>query len=209
MLRPEGFPSLYFYCDSTADAHVIMPAMQLRASTKFIKLGYVFCLMIALGIAVYLKSTGPADVRYWWVLIVPGLLMIILLMRHIKRRLIKLDIVGDRVRYESGFLSKMTRTEEVMKLQDVCRCTRRWGNASSVWATCHSETAGGSSRIVMRFSIDRPQLAADHILEIGKNAEAAARRGTRHIACNLKLPRLIVVPFLEVLCEIPRSSKPN
>jgi uncharacterized membrane protein YdbT with pleckstrin-like domain len=143
-----------------------MPAMQLRASTKFIKLGYVFCLMMALGIAVYLKSTGPADVRMWWLLILPGFLMIIVLTRHIRRRLIKLDIVGDRVRYESGFFSKMTRTEEVIKLQDV-QVHQTLGQRIIGVGDLSFETAGGSSRIVMR-SIDRPQLAADHILELAK-----------------------------------------
>jgi uncharacterized membrane protein YdbT with pleckstrin-like domain len=143
-----------------------MPAMQLRASTKFIKLGYVFCLMLALGIAVYLKSTGPADVRMWWLLILPGFLMIIVLTRHIRRRLIKLDIVGDRVRYESGFFSKMTRTEEVIKLQDV-QVHQTLGQRIIGVGDLSFETAGGSSRIVMR-SIDRPQLAADHILELAK-----------------------------------------
>src|SRR5580658_5597216 len=159
-----------FYCDSTADAHVIMPAMQLRASTKFIKLGYVFCLMMALGIAVYLKSTGPADVRMWWLLILPGFLMIIVLTRHIRRRLIKLDIVGDRVRYESGFFSKMTRTEEVIKLQDV-QVHQTLGQRMIGVGDLSFETAGGSSRIVMR-SIDRPQAAADHILELARAQRA-------------------------------------
>ena len=122
--------------------------------------------MMALGIAVYLKSTGPADVRMWWLLILPGFLMIIVLTRHIRRRLIKLDIVGDRVRYESGFFSKMTRTEEVIKLQDV-QVHQTLGQRIIGVGDLSFETAGGSSRIVMR-SIDRPQLAADHILELAK-----------------------------------------
>ncbi|HEV1284926.1 MAG TPA: PH domain-containing protein [Bryobacteraceae bacterium] len=140
--------------------------MQLRASTKFIKLGYVFCLAMAVGIAAYLKSTGPTDEHFWWVLIVPAFLMVILLARHIKRRMIKLDIVGDRVRYESGFFSKMTRTEEVIKLQDV-QVHQTLGQRMMGIGDLSFETAGGSSRIVMH-SIDRPQVAADHILELAK-----------------------------------------
>jgi uncharacterized membrane protein YdbT with pleckstrin-like domain len=140
--------------------------MQLRASTKFIKLGYVFCLAMAVGIAAYLKSTGPTDEHFWWVLIVPAFLMVILMMRHIKRRMIKLDIVGDRVRYESGFFSKMTRTEEVIKLQDV-QVHQTLGQRMMGIGDLSFETAGGSSRIVMH-SIDRPQVAADHILELAK-----------------------------------------
>jgi putative membrane protein len=159
-----------------------MPAMVLRPSTKFIKLGYVLCLILAVAIAAYLKSTGPADVQLWWLLIVPGFLLVIVMTRHIKQRLIKLEVLADRVRYQSGFLSKMTRTEEVIKLQDV-RVDQTLGQRMMGIGNLSFETAGGSSRIVMP-SIDRPQLAADHILELAKtqrlrpDAGHAASQGT-------------------------------
>jgi uncharacterized membrane protein YdbT with pleckstrin-like domain len=159
-----------------------MPAMQVRSSTKFIKLGYVLCLVMAIAIAAYLKSTGPTDANFWWLLIVPGFFMILLMMRHLKRLMVKLDIVGDRVRYESGFLSKMTRTEDVIKLQDV-QVHQSLGQRMVGIGDLSFETAGGSSRIVMR-SIDRPQAVADHILELAKaqrqhpDAGPAASHGT-------------------------------
>jgi uncharacterized membrane protein YdbT with pleckstrin-like domain len=140
--------------------------MQVRASTKFIKLGYVFCLLLALAIAGYLKSIGPSDIRLWYLEVVPAFLLIVVMTRHIKRRLVKLDIIGDRVRYESGFFSKMTRTEEVIKLQDV-QVHQTLGQRMIGVGDLSFETAGGSSRIVMH-SIDRPQAAADHILELAK-----------------------------------------
>jgi membrane protein YdbS with pleckstrin-like domain len=143
-----------------------MPAMQIRASTKFIKLGYLLCLLIAAAIAVYLKSIGPPEDRYWWLLLVPGLLLLVLVTRHIRRRMIKLDIIGDRVRYESGFLSKMTRTEDVVKLQDV-QVHQTLGQRIVGVGDLSFETAGGSSRIVM-YSIDNPQAVADHILELAR-----------------------------------------
>lgn len=140
--------------------------MVLRPSTKFIRLGYALCVILAVAIAAYLKSTGPEDVRLWWLLIVPGFLMVIVMTRHMKQRLIKLEVLGDRVRYQSGFLSKMTRTEEVIKLQDV-RVDQTLGQRMMGIGDLSFETAGGSSRIVMP-SIDRPQAAADHILELAK-----------------------------------------
>jgi putative membrane protein len=140
--------------------------MQIRASTKFIKISYVLCLLLAVAIAVYLKETGPADQRMWALEIVPGLLLLLVIVRHIKRRLTKLEILGDRVRYQSGFFSKMTRTEEVIKLQDV-RVDQSLGQRMMGIGDLSFETAGGSSRIVMP-SIDRPQQAADHILELAK-----------------------------------------
>jgi uncharacterized membrane protein YdbT with pleckstrin-like domain len=140
--------------------------MQVRPSTKVIKLGYALCLVLALAIAVYLKSIGPEDVRLWWLMVVPGFLAVLALTRHIKRRLMKLEILGDRVRLESGFLSKSTRTEEAVKLQDV-RVDQTLGQRMIGVGDLSFETAGGSSRIVMR-SIDRPQFVADHILELAK-----------------------------------------
>jgi membrane protein YdbS with pleckstrin-like domain len=140
--------------------------MVLRPSTKFIKLGYALCLILAVAIAAYLKSTGPADERLWWVLIVPGVFMVLVMMRHLKQRMIKLEVLSDRVRYESGFFSKTTRTEQVLKLQDV-RVDQTLGQRMMGIGNLSYETAGGSSRIVMP-SIDNPQLAADHILELAR-----------------------------------------
>jgi len=143
-----------------------MPRMQLRASTKFIKLGYVICLLLAVAIAVYLRATGPADDRLWWVLIIPGILAFVVLTRHIERRLMKLEIFGDRLRFESGFLSKTTRTMELAKVQDV-RVDQTLGQRMVGIGDLSFETAGETSRIIMK-SIDRPQQAADHILELAR-----------------------------------------
>jgi uncharacterized membrane protein YdbT with pleckstrin-like domain len=153
--------------------------MHLRPSTKFIKLGYVSCVVLAVAIAVYLKSTGPADDRLWWVLIVPVFLALIVVVHHIKRRLMKLEVLGDRVRYESGFFSKTTRTEQINKLQDV-RVDQTLGQRLIGVGDLSFETAGGSSRIVIR-SIDRPQLAADHILELAR-AQGSRPDATPHPA---------------------------
>ena len=143
-----------------------MPRMRLRPSTKFVKLGYVFCLVLAVAIAVYLKSTGPADERMWWALIVPALLTVLVLARHIEKLVMKLEIKGDHLRFESGLLSKSTRTMELVKVQDV-RVDQTLGQRIAGLGDLSFETAGGSSRIVMR-SVDNPQLAADHILELAK-----------------------------------------
>jgi uncharacterized membrane protein YdbT with pleckstrin-like domain len=93
--------------------------MHIRSSTKFIKLGYLICLVTAAAIAAYLKSTGPTDPHFWWILVVPAFLLVIVMTRHLERLRTKLEVLDDRVRYESGFLSKTTRTEALVKLQDV------------------------------------------------------------------------------------------
>ncbi len=145
-------------------------AMQLRPSLKFIKLSYVCCLVLAVAIAVYLPAIGNQDVRMWGLMAAPAFLAAITVVRHIQRRLVKLTLLGDRVRYESGLLSKTTRTMELVKVQDV-RVDQTFGQRMVGIGDLSFETAGGSSRIVMR-SIDRPQEAADHIVAL-----AQAQRG--------------------------------
>jgi len=146
--------------------------MQLRPSLKFIKLSYVMCLVLAVGVAVYwLAGSPPADVPIWAPLIVPAVLILFTAIRHVQRRLVKLVILGDRLRYEAGLFSKTTRTMELVKVQDV-RVDQTLGQRMVGIGDLSFETAGSASRIVMR-SIDRPQEAADHILAL-----AHAQRGS-------------------------------
>ncbi len=175
-----------------------MPAMQLRSSTKFIKMGYVLCLMMAVAIAVYLQSGAPKDTRLWGAMIVPAFLLIVLMMRHMKRMMTKLEIMGDRVRYESGFLSKTTRTEALVKIQDV-RVDQTLGQRMIGVGDLSFETAGGSSRIVMN-SIDNPQVAADHILELARAQRMPL--GTQPQPSCGRFNRLITRPAL-----LPRSER--
>lgn len=140
--------------------------MQLRASLKMIKLGYVLSLLLALGIAFYLEAAHNEDPKMWGLLAIPAILMIFVAIRHMRRRLTKLVILEDRLRFESGFFSKTTRTVELAKVQDV-RVDQTLGQRMLNTGDLSLETAGGTSRIVM-LSIDRPQAAADHILQLSK-----------------------------------------
>jgi len=140
--------------------------VQLRASLKFVKLGYVVSLLLAVGIAVYLFSIHNEDERMWALLALPALVALFAAIRHIQRRLITLTITGDRLRYEAGLLSKTTRTMELAKIQDV-RVDQTLGQRLLNIGDLSLETAGETSRIVIE-SIDRPQAAADHILELSR-----------------------------------------
>jgi uncharacterized membrane protein YdbT with pleckstrin-like domain len=95
-------------------------------------------------------------------------LMIFVAVRHIQRRLTKITILGDRLRYEAGLFSKTTRTVELVKIQDV-RVDQTLSQRLLNIGDISLETAGGSSRLVMQV-IDRPQEAADHILELARSA---------------------------------------
>ena len=140
--------------------------VQISASVKIIKIGYVVCLLAAIGIAGYLLAIHNQDERMWALLAIPVLGALYLMIRHLRRRLVKLTILDDRLRYEAGFLSKTTRTMELTKVQDV-RVDQTVGQRMLNIGNLSLETAGESSHIVMP-SVDRPHEAADRILEMSR-----------------------------------------
>lgn len=140
--------------------------VELRTSVKIVKFGYLICVLLAIGIAVYLLANHNQDQRMWALLLIPALGLVMLAIRHMRRRLIKLTILDDRLRYESGVFSKSTRTMELTKIQDV-RVDQTLGQRMLNIGNLSLETAGESSRIVMR-SIDNPHAAADRILELSR-----------------------------------------
>ena len=150
--------------------------MELRPSVKIIKLGYLLCVLVAIGIAAYLLAIHNEDERLWALLAIPALGLLILAVRHMRRRLIKLTILDDRLRYETGLLSKSTRTMELTKIQDV-RVDQKLGQRMLDIGDLSLETAGESSRIVMR-SIDNPHAAADKILELARVHRPSAPGGS-------------------------------
>jgi membrane protein YdbS with pleckstrin-like domain len=140
--------------------------VQIRASIKIIKVGYLVCLLAAIGIAVYLLAIQNQDDRMWAWLALPALAALYLLVRHMRRRMVKLTILDDRLRYEAGFLSKTTRTMELAKIQDV-RVDQTVSQRLLNIGNLSLETAGETSRIVMP-SVDRPHEAADRILALSR-----------------------------------------
>jgi membrane protein YdbS with pleckstrin-like domain len=140
--------------------------VQISTSVKTIQIGYVVCLLAALGIAGYLLAIHNQDDRMWALLAIPALAALFLMFRHIQRKLVKLTILDDRLRYEAGFLSKTTRTMELTKVQDV-RVDQTVGQRMLNIGNLSLETAGETSRIVMP-SVDRPHEAADRILELSR-----------------------------------------
>lgn len=140
--------------------------MQLRPSIKLIKLVYILSVAAAVAIAGYLLSMGGRDDRMWSLLLLPAVAILFAAIRHLRRRLTKLTVLDDRLRLEAGLFSKTTRTIELAKVQDV-RVDQTLGQRMLNIGDLSLETAGGASRIVMQ-SIDRPQEAADHILQLSR-----------------------------------------
>ncbi|MEO8096390.1 MAG: PH domain-containing protein [Acidobacteriota bacterium] len=146
--------------------------MEFRASLKMVKLGYVLCLLLGAGIAAYLLA-GPKPENWMWaVLAIPALLLVFAGIRHMQRRLAKLVVLSDRLRYESGLFAKTTRTMELSKIQDI-RVDQTFGQRLLKIGDLSLAALGGASPIVI-LSIDRPQAVADHILELSRTRKAAS-----------------------------------
>jgi uncharacterized membrane protein YdbT with pleckstrin-like domain len=147
----------------------MMLAMLVRQSLKAVVLGYVVCVVAAIAIAVFWQtSSAPQNIPWWVPQLVPLVLIVFAAVRHIQRRLTKIVVSTDRLRYESGLLSKTTENLELSKVQDVRvvqSLTQRIFNVGDI----SLETAGSSSRIAMP-SIDRPQETATHILDLVRAA---------------------------------------
>ena len=144
-------------------------AMLVRQSLKSIVSGYVLCLVAAAAMAVYWMSANPfPDVPWWAPQLLPLLLVVFLAIRHIQRRSTKIIVSADRLRYESGLLSKTTENLELSKVQDV-RVVQSLMQRIFGVGDISLETAGSSSRIRMP-SIDRPQETATHILDLVRAA---------------------------------------
>jgi uncharacterized membrane protein YdbT with pleckstrin-like domain len=95
--------------------------------------------------------------------IVPTLVLLFAIARNIKRRLTKVTIGGGKLRYESGLVSKTTRTMDLVRIQDV-RVDQTVLQRMLGIGDIAVETAGETGRISMR-NIDNPQGIADFILE--------------------------------------------
>jgi uncharacterized membrane protein YdbT with pleckstrin-like domain len=143
-----------------------MEELVIRPTTKFIRIGYAAVAVLVLASIIVenlFKDSLPPTVPFW---LIPGLFALLLLWpasRHWTQRFTKMTMVGDKLRYETGILSKATRTIQLSKVQDVTvrqSVAQRMGGVGDLTI----ETAGESSRLTFP-NIDRPQAIADIIID--------------------------------------------
>ena len=139
-----------------------MANMIIRPTFKFIQLGYLFTavLTLAIGVGVYTTIGQP----YGFIAL---LLLLWPLAKHVRRQLTKLTIEGDKLRYESGLLSIITRTIQLSKVQDVT-VRQSLGQRLVGVGDLSIETAGETSRLTIA-NIDQPQAIADKVMEIAQH----------------------------------------
>ena len=140
-----------------------MADIVIRPSLKFVNAGFVVVLLVIIAAAVihyqYLADQGYGP----WLPGVAALLLLWPIQRMLRRLTVKITISGDKLRYESGFLSKSTRIIQLSKVQDV-RVNQTLGQRIFNVGDVSIETAGESSRLVVQ-TLDRPSAFAEEIIE--------------------------------------------
>ena len=136
-----------------------MADLLVRPSSKMIQLSYVLC---AIMVALILGLGYFKELQLTVLLAIPAIFFIWTAAKHIALRFTTLTIVDGRLRYQHGVLTKMTRSLDLVKVQDV-RVDQTLGQRLLGLGTLTLETAGESGSLTMS-SIDHPQAVADQIL---------------------------------------------
>jgi uncharacterized membrane protein YdbT with pleckstrin-like domain len=137
-------------------------------------MGYAVTVLIvaALVVAMMRLQWPPSIPSAWqpWIPWLPALLLLWPLKCHLRNRLTKMTILDDRLRYETGLLSRTTRTILISRVQDVT-VHQRVGQRIFGLGDLSIETAGEASRLTI-FQIDRPQEIADHINQLSERGHS-------------------------------------
>ncbi len=138
-----------------------MPALVVRPSLKFVWMGYTIAALLVIGVAAASAQVAPE--AGLWPVAVAALVFLIPAGKHVRRLSTVTTVDGDKLRYESGLLSRSTRTLPLGKIQDI-RVDQSLGQRMVGLGSITIETAGESGGIVME-GIDRPRQVADEILD--------------------------------------------
>jgi uncharacterized membrane protein YdbT with pleckstrin-like domain len=138
-----------------------MPDMVIRPTLKMVRFLHWVAFLVALAILIYIQNSSTS--QDWWWLVFPALIFVYATFLQIRRRFTVMTILGDKLRYESGVLSKTTRNIVVTKVQDV-RVEQTLSQRMLHVGDLSIETAGETSRLTI-LGIDHPQEVADQILD--------------------------------------------
>jgi uncharacterized membrane protein YdbT with pleckstrin-like domain len=140
-----------------------MPDIVIHPTRRWISLGYTAVFIVCVAAVFlhtnYLRKSGWPD---WWLLI-PAALFLWPFARGLRRRFTKITISADRLRYETGILSKTTRTIPLANVQDVRVDQTLFQRLFSI-GNLSVETAGETSQLKLP-NIDSPQEVADEIMD--------------------------------------------
>ncbi len=134
----------------------------IRPSMKLIRAGYTLVFLVIFACVLVYTNSKAFENTTAWVLLFPALLLLWPLKCHVRRSFTRMTLSGDKLRYETGILSRSKRIIQLTKVQDVrvdqsiMQRMLRTGNLSV-------ETAGETSLLTMR-NVDEPDHVAEELL---------------------------------------------
>jgi uncharacterized membrane protein YdbT with pleckstrin-like domain len=143
----------------------------IRPTVKFVKAGAVAASIVFLALEVGCLLSWNHAVGAW-LMAVPPLILLWPAVRAMRRRQTTTTITADRLRFESGFASKSTRSIQLTKVQDV-RVDQRVSQRIFHVGDLSIETAGEASRLTIH-NVDNPQELADEIMNRSQHGAASA-----------------------------------
>src|SRR5687768_6191722 len=93
------------------------PTIVIHPSKRLVR--PIFTLAFVLYALVFFFNNNRESGRIDALHIVPTVILIVAVVRNIKRRFTSMTVGNGKVRYESGLLSKSTRTMDLVRIQDV------------------------------------------------------------------------------------------
>ncbi|MFB3776222.1 MAG: PH domain-containing protein [Bryobacteraceae bacterium] len=139
-----------------------MSEIVIRPSMKLIRAGYTLVFAIVF-VSVLVYANSSAAERYpAWVAFLPALLFLWPIRCHLQNRFTLMALAGDKLRYETGILSRSKRTIQLAKVQDV-RVDQTLVQRMLGTGNLSVETAGETSLLTMG-NVDDPDRVTDAIL---------------------------------------------
>ena len=139
-----------------------MEEIVIRPSMKLVRAGYTLVFGVIFVCVFVFTNSKAFENTTAWVLLLPALLLIWPLKCHIQRRFIRMTLSGDKLRYETGILSRSKRNIQLTKVQDV-RVDQSLAQRMLGTGNLSVETAGETSLLTMR-NVDDPDLLAEELL---------------------------------------------
>ncbi len=139
-----------------------MPELTIQPTAKFLKAGAICAGLLFLALEAACLMWWNAAVGSALIMVVPLVVLVWPATRALRRRLTRTVITGDRLRYETGMASKITRNIQLSKIQDV-RVEQRLQQRIFNVGDLSIETAGEASRLTIH-NVDSPQELADEIM---------------------------------------------
>lgn len=140
-----------------------MPDIVIHPTRKWVKFQYT-TIFILLCVTIFLWNNYDFSP---YLIAVPALLFVFPFVNGLKRRFTKMTISGDKLRYDTGVLSRSTRTIQLHKVQDVRVDQTLMQRLMSI-GTVSFETAGETSRLTFP-DVDDPHVVADAIIEAAQS----------------------------------------